>query len=323
MDPVYVAKCAQIASVLEVSGHPKPGNVHRTQNFPDMVFEDFLLSGIAIGETMQRAAEKGFKYQEQPEKWNEIGLGQLILEAVIETDHWVANNTNLGIVMLLTPICVAAGMTPDVEIVENRPEMEEKYIDGFRDKIDQIMKSTTPQDAVNLYKAINIADAGGMGEQNELDVGSDSSAQRLLDEEINMFRVLEISSEWDRISYELTQKMPVTFDIGYPLFRKIQSYHGTNKATVQTFLTILSQIPDTLISRKYGDEKAREVSDRAKSILKEGGILTKHGKLLLEKFDQEMIKNGLNPGTTADFTASSIMMAYLKNLSDYKIKSNY
>lgn len=167
MESSYVSKCAQIASVLEVSGHPKPGNVHRTQNFPDMVFEDFLLSGIAIGETMTKAAKRGLKYRDTPDKWEKIGLGELILEAVTETDHWVANNTNLGIVMLTTPLSVVAGMS----------EEDTVNWDTFRDKVDQIIKSTTPEDAVNLYKSINIADAGGMGEQEELDVAAESSSR--------------------------------------------------------------------------------------------------------------------------------------------------
>jgi triphosphoribosyl-dephospho-CoA synthase len=85
-----------------------------------------------------------------------------------------------------------------------------------------------------------------------------------------MFRVLEMSSEWDRLSYELTNQMPVTLDIGFPLFKKIKTEYGVNEATVQTFLTILAEVPDTLISRKYGEEKAREVSQDAKAILEEG-----------------------------------------------------
>ena len=292
--------------MLEVSGHPKPGNVHRTRNFSDMVFEDFLLSGIAIGKTMEKAAERGFKYRHRSENWDKIGLGELILEAVTETDRWVANNTNLGIVMLLTPISVAAGMFEDVN--------------SCRERIDQIMRSTTSEDAVNLYRAINIADAGGMGQQDDLDVAADSSLQKLRDENVNMFSVLEMSSAWDKLSYELTHKMPVTFETGYPTFKKFKSEYETNQATVQTFLTILSQVPDTLISRKFGDQKAEEVRIRAKSILEYGGILTSGAISLVEKFDQELIDNGLNPGTTADFTASSIMVAYLDGYSDYKAK---
>ena len=40
MKPSEIAKIAQIASALEVSGYPKPGNVHRTRNYDDMAFED-------------------------------------------------------------------------------------------------------------------------------------------------------------------------------------------------------------------------------------------------------------------------------------------
>jgi len=45
MDPLHVSRIAELASVLEVSGYPKPGNVHRTRDFDDMVYEDFLVSG--------------------------------------------------------------------------------------------------------------------------------------------------------------------------------------------------------------------------------------------------------------------------------------
>ena len=46
MEAKKIAKLAQIASVLEVSGWPKPGNVHRTRNYDDMVFQDFAISII-------------------------------------------------------------------------------------------------------------------------------------------------------------------------------------------------------------------------------------------------------------------------------------
>jgi triphosphoribosyl-dephospho-CoA synthase len=304
LDPNFIAKCAQIASALEVSGHPKPGNVHRTQDFPDMIFEDFLISGIVSGETMKHAAIRGSNFGEKPEKWHKIGLGELILEAVLETDRWVANNTNLGIMMLLIPISAAAGMSEEIE--------------ELRSKLDQIMKSTTPQDAANLYKAINIANAGGMGEQDDLDVSDDASVHKLIENGINMYNVLEMSSEWDCLSYELTHGMPVTFQTGFPIFKDIQEKYNTNQATVQTFLNILAQNPDTLIRRKYGEDKAQVVSAIAKSVLHRGGILTQEGISKLVEFDQQLIQNKLNPGTTADLTASSIMVAYLDHYRDYK-----
>jgi triphosphoribosyl-dephospho-CoA synthase len=303
MDPDFIAKTAQIASVLEVSGHPKPGNVHRTRDFPDMVFEDFLISGVVIGDTMKKAAKRGLKYGDKHDDLGKIELGKLIKEAVLETDKWIANNTNLGIVMLLTPISVAAAMS--------------NGIDDLRENINMIMRSTTPNDAVNLYDAINIAEAGGMGERDDLDVGSDSAKEQLIDKGINMFDVLDLSAQWDMLAFELTRTMPIAFEIGYPAFNGVKESDGINNATVQTFLTILSIYPDTLIARKYGVEAAQKVSEDAIAIMAENGILTENGRHMVNDFDTQLIEKDMNPGTTADLTASSIMIALLE---EYKEK---
>jgi triphosphoribosyl-dephospho-CoA synthase len=297
VDPNLISKIAQIASILEVSGHPKPGNVHRTQDFEDMVFEDFLMSGIAIGNTMEKAAGRGLKYQKDNEL-HKIRLGELIKEAVMETYRWVENNTNLGIIMLLTPLSAAAGSIQD--------------FNSLRDKVNDMMLATTPQDAVDLYDAINIADAGGMGKREDLDVGSEKAKEELLEKDINMFDVLKISSTWDALAYELTHKMPVSFKLGYPTYKELKKVHGNNNATVQTFLTILASKPDTLISRKYDQSVSARVKADAKIILDKGGILTEEGRSLLVKFDQDLMKNKCNPGTTADLTASSLMIALLE-----------
>jgi len=297
MNPELIAKIAQIASVLEVSGHPKPGNVHRTQDFDDMVFEDFLISGVVIGDSMKKAAERGQKYKNDTYLLDKIKLGEIIKEAVLETDKWIGNNTNLGIVLLLTPLSAAAGMSEDFT--------------DLRENVGRIMDATTPEDAVNLYDAINIADAGGMGEHAELDVADLEAREKLIKENINMYEVLHMSSKWDLLSYELTNLMPVTFETGFPTFRAVKTEYGINKAVLQTFLTILSKNPDTLISRKYGNDMARMVTADADSILQNGGALTSLGLGLLREFDKQLVRNKLNPGTTADLTASSIMVAYL------------
>ena len=66
MDSKTIAKIAQIASALEVSGYPKPGNVHRTRDFEDMEFEDFVISGIVIllKKQLQKSIKTAFKMQD-------------------------------------------------------------------------------------------------------------------------------------------------------------------------------------------------------------------------------------------------------------------
>ena len=63
-----------------------------------------------------------------------------------------------------------------------------------------------------------------------------------------------------------------------------------------------------------------EVLNDAKNILNTGGILNEEGYKLLKNFDQTLISKKLNPGTTADLTASSIMVALLE---EYTIKKNF
>lgn len=297
MNPELITKIAQIASVLEVSGYPKPGNVHRTQDFDDMVFEDFLISGVVIGDSIKKAAARGKKYKNDTYLLEKIKLGEIIKEAVLETDKWIGNNTNLGIILLLTPLAAAAGMSKDFT--------------ELRENLGRVMDATTSDDAVNLYDAINIADAGGMGEHDKLDVADAQARDKLIKDDINMYEVLQMSSKWDLLSYELTNLMPITFETGFPTFRSVKAEYGINKAILQTFLTILSKNPDSLISRKYGNDMARMVTADADSILQNGGAITSLGLGLLHEFDKQLVRNKLNPGTTADLTASSIMVAYL------------
>ncbi len=298
ISPELIAKIAQISSALEVSGYPKPGNVHRTRDFQDMVFEDFIVSGIVIGDTIREAASFGSEITNS-KSFKEANIGKYILKSVKETDKWVANNTNLGIIMLLTPIAISASFSSN--------------INDLRDNIHNLIVNSTVLDTIALYEAIGIADAGGMGEQEEYSVTNEEATKELIENNLNIFDVLNISSSWDSLAKELTNKMPVTFDIGYPTFSRIKKDSSTNLATISTFLTILSQVPDTLISRKYGDEKAKEVSNLALEVLNTSHINDnlKTFNIKLKEFDDYLFENNLNPGTTADLTASSIMVTFL------------
>ena len=200
LDSKLISKISTISSVLELSGYPKPGNVHRTNNFPDMVFEDFLISGVVTGDTIENAAEHIKK-----EGVTNSEVGKYILDAVSETDKWIKNNTNLGIMMLEVPIAQATIISEDFNQIQ--------------ENVGLILENSTVEDAVNLYSAINIADAGGMGEQDEYDVQSENAKEELRKNNQTMFDVLEISSEWDQLAYELTNKMPTLFTLGYKTFQ--------------------------------------------------------------------------------------------------------
>ena len=289
MEASEIAKLAQIASALEVSGYPKPGNVHRTRDYDDMVFEDFIISGIVIGDTIREACTD--VDVENPK------LGKYILQAVAETDKWIKNNTNLGIVMMITPIAVAAAISDS--------------FDEIQDNVKLLMENTSVDDACDLYDAINIADAGGMGEEDEYDVASDSAKQDLRDDGLTMYDVLKISATKDMLGREMTSGMPFVFEKSYPAYHELVKEKSQNEACVLTFLEILSQVPDTLISRKYDEDEAIKVSLMTRDLLKmkDASDFEKQ----LKDFDDYLFKNKYNPGTTADLTAASIFVSYLKS----------
>ena len=289
MNPNEIAKMAQIASALEVSGYPKPGNVHRTRDFDDMEFEDFVISGIVIGDTIREACSD--VDVENPQ------LGRYILQAVAETDRWIKNNTNLGIVMMTTPIAVAASIS--------------ESFDDIRQNVKLLMSNTSVDDACDLYDAINIADAGGMGDQDEYDVASDNAKNELRANSQTMYDVLKISAPWDMLAREMTSDMPAVFEIGYPAYHELKQSKSQNDACVLTFLTILSQVPDTLISRKYGSDEALKISMMTRDLLNLKDEPDFRDKL--SQFDDYLFKNKYNPGTTADLTAASIFVSYLKS----------
>jgi len=57
----HISRCLELAILYEVSGYPKPGNVHRTANFSGTTFEHYLASAVAIGPSFRLAAQQGIK----------------------------------------------------------------------------------------------------------------------------------------------------------------------------------------------------------------------------------------------------------------------
>jgi triphosphoribosyl-dephospho-CoA synthetase len=51
-------RCINLASLLEVAGWPKPGNVHRTKDFENTRFEHFLIGITAIQPNIRKFCEK-------------------------------------------------------------------------------------------------------------------------------------------------------------------------------------------------------------------------------------------------------------------------
>lgn len=311
-----IAGKAQLASILEVCSYPKPGTVHRFSDFKDTKFEHFIASGVAIGSVMKRAALKGFIVEAKKYSLQKVGVGEYIKECVAESRRWhLGGNTNLGIVTLLVPIVVGAGM-----LKAKHKKFDLKLL---RENIIKVVKSTTVKDTINFYEAVRLAKAGGLNkvcrevDLKNFDVTRKSSLMNIIQRKIKLYNVMALCSSWDEICKEWVTGMYITFEVGYPTIKRVYRKTGDlNKAITQCFLTILAKQPDSLIARKNSLKEAEKISKKAKKILEVGGTLTSKGIKETEKLDLELRTpdNRLNPGTTADLTASSIMVSLLNGV---------
>lgn len=275
-----VAAAAQLACLLEVSA-PKPGNVSPGRHFPDARYEDFLASAAAIGAPLAGVTTRP--------------LGATVRLAIDATSRWTRSNTNLGIVLLLTPLARAA-LT-----------VQEGAGNRFRDAVRQLLGATTVDDSRDVYAAIRRAAPGGLGRAESQDV-ADEPTLPLLD-------VMRLAAHRDGIAREYATAFEVTFEIGVPaLDAARRDGLAWDDAVVETFLTLLAASPDTHIARRGGEAAAAGVSRLARATLEAGGVRSEPGWRAIERMDAAMrdAQHMGSPGTTADLTAAAVFVVLIR-----------
>lgn len=272
-----VTRAVELACRLE-AGAPKPGNVTPARSFGDMHYEDFLASAEAIAPVLGGAAH-------QP-------LGTTIRAAIEATRQRTSVNTNLGIVLLLAPLARAA-------LTEAPP---------LRDGVQRVLAASSVADAVEVYRAIRLAQPGGLGTAPEQDLSAAPT--------VTLLATMVLAAERDAIATEYASTYQATFDVTLPALR-LARRDGLDwpDAVVEVFLTLLARRPDTLIARKAGAETAVEVSRQAKAVMAVGGVRTLAGRAALAAFDASLSEphNSRNPGTTADLIAAGLLVLLLED----------
>jgi triphosphoribosyl-dephospho-CoA synthase len=271
-----VAAAAQLACLLEVSA-PKPGNVSPGRHFADVRYEDFLASAAAIGGPLGGADGRPVG-----------GTVRLAMEA---TARWTRTNTNLGIVLLLTPLARAALGSEGA---------------ALRDPVRRVLEATTIEDAREVYAAIRRAAPGGLGHVEDQDVAGEP--------DVTLVEAMRLAARRDGIAREYATAFETTFELGAPaLDRARRDGLGWDDAIVETFLRLLAAAPDTHVARRGGDAMAAQVSERARAALAAGGVRSPEGKRAIDEMDRALRdpRHLASPGTTADLTTAAIFVVLL------------
>jgi len=304
----HIRMCGELACLLEVSATPKPGNVHRFQDFAEIRYEDFLASSVSLGVWLEELAMKGLLLRDDKISWQHVELGRTIKEAVKQSNYFhQQSNTNLGIILLLSPLSVAAGLSvPEEELSCNLELLQKNTL--------EVMKYTTVDDSIFVSEAIASISPGGLGKVDQYDVTEASFQEELRSDNVNLLKLMDICQKRDSICFELSLGYPITITTGLSALKhSLTIRNDINLAIIDAYLAILSKYPDTLVKRKFGDAIAQQISQRASEIIKVGGALTIEGRRELEEFDIEMREEEekINPGTTADIIASTVFVYLL------------
>jgi triphosphoribosyl-dephospho-CoA synthase len=261
----------QLAGVLEVSA-AKPGNITPVHDFSDATYVDMVRSALALGPAFAR------------HRALRRGVGELIADGMAATQRVAAVNTNLGIVLLFAPIVRAEATRRDDEAL--RPALE------------RILAGLDVADAAAAFAAIARADPGGLGEVAEHDVRAPAR--------VSLREAMTAAAHRDSIASEYATGYTIVFETGLPLLvEALRGGMSTLQAIVSLHVGLLASHPDSLIARKAGAAAARAVTEAARSV--------RDGTRSLADFDRSLRREGgrLNPGTTADLVAATLLAGLL------------
>ena len=272
-----IAAAATLACALEVSAE-KVGNVTPTRRFADVRYDDFALSAQALGTAVSGAV---------PGR-----VGRAVYEAVAATARVAPSNTNLGMALLFAPIAAAA---------------RETGAGGLRRRLAAVLRGLSVDDARWAYRAIRLARPGGLGESPEAPVARCPS--------ITLGDAMRLAAGRDTVAAEYTRGFGVTFDLALVgLQRALAGGLSLLEAITQAHLELMARVPDTLIGRKAGAAAAAAVAERARAVLRAGGVRTRKGLAAARRLDQQLRRGGnrLNPGTSADLVAAALFIWLLE-----------
>ncbi len=252
----------------------KPGNVHVFADGHGMTVGDFAKAARGAAGEIARSG---------------LTVGQRIDQAVAASWDLTRCNTNLGIVLLAAPLIHSAQT-------------------GL--PLPQVLRALTVEDASLAYRAIQRANPAGLGKVDLYDV-TNKTGKPLC----TLYRAMQVAAGRDRVAFQYAYDYADVYRIGVPAYQgALAQWNNTTWAITATYLTLLSELPDSHIARKYGDAVAKNVQEQAEMHLVALMACTNPKTYLgdLLRFDTELKQRKINPGTSADLTVATLLAIELK-----------
>ena len=274
--PEDSATAGVLALLLEVSGTPKSGNVDRDHDLPDLRYEHFLASASSVFPVFLKASKR------------EGSIGELVLEAVRRSIEWqTAKNVHFGCFMLIIPLLRNWDAEDIGAVVED-------------------LKETSVEDSLAVLRAFRLSEARVM-DVKDMSLEDAEVERRLIEEGMGLYEWLRYSPKENVVAMELLEGYPRSLKGKDIILDFFAEYEDVNLTIVYVYHRLLAEHLDPLIIAKHGLSVAKEVRRRAEDVVKK--FESTLNMEILRRFDEKLIKRGINPGSIADLTASSIYLA--------------
>ncbi|MFB6300291.1 MAG: triphosphoribosyl-dephospho-CoA synthase [Halobacteriales archaeon] len=269
------AQTAVLAMLLEVAGTPKPGNVDRDREYPDLRFEHFLAGAIGALPGLQAAADG-------------VSIGDAFETAIAGMSEQTGGNTQFGTLLLMVPLVgVAASRSGRLS----------------PDNVADHVEATTIDDAAAFYRALeHVAVFAGEPPPNAtaIDIRRGADAiPAVRERELSLYEIMALGDDRDGVAAEWTSG----FERSFSGAERLGVVDGPVPDRIaELFIELLATEPDTHVEKQHGAPVANEVMERAEALLSAE-------QSAIETFAAELIERDINPGTTADITAAAVFIA--------------
>ena len=253
----------------------KPGNVSRYAAGHGMRAEDFLRSGTVVSPILCERARS---------------VGERILRAVQATMRQVGCNTNLGMLLLFAPLIRAAEEAPAGGLA------------GLRQALAKVLADLRGAEGERIFRAIREARPGGLGSSRRYDVRS-ASGHELLE-------AMRHARRRDRIALQYVSGYEDIFSSGIPCFSKALARYGDVEwALTMCYIEFLCSFADSHVCRRHGRAAAEALCGKALRMRQ--ALLAREDPRdclpALLQLDGELKGARINPGTSADLAAASLL----------------
>ncbi|WP_250515633.1 triphosphoribosyl-dephospho-CoA synthase [Caballeronia sp. INDeC2] len=218
-------------------------------------------------------------------------VGVRILEAVRRTFDAVGCNTNLGIVLLAAPLCAA------LDALDANASIDAAQ---WHRATQRVLAELDIDDARLAYRAIALANPGGLGDAPEQTVHAPPT--------VTLRAAMTLAADRDSIARQYENGFADVFGAAGAAGAVAPSTE--HRAMLDTFLTFLSNWPDSHIVRKHGAAVAQSVTRdaaRHRANWRMAGCPVESAAF--DDWDAELKARGINPGTSADLAVAALFVA--------------